>query len=96
MKKSVKEARAGLIPANDLVKQDQQAAKPYALVTVYGGVAEIALTEGGAEVDILDFDNMQSTNSNDLVLSDKEWEYLKENNSELFRFFAPSYATKDE
>ena len=65
---------------------------PYALITVYGGVAEIAYTEGKVDVDILDFDNMKDTEPDDLILSSQEWEYLEKHNRELFQFFAPSYA----
>jgi hypothetical protein len=68
----------------------------YALVTVSGGVADLSYTEGSVNVEILDFDNLESTGPADLILSDNEWEYLKANNPELFQFFAPSYAKKDE
>jgi hypothetical protein len=38
--------------------ETESKAKPYALVTISGGVADVAITEGGAEVDILDYDNV--------------------------------------
>jgi hypothetical protein len=58
--------------------------KPYALVTVSGGVADLVIAEGGAEVDILDFDNLKDATPETISLSDREWEYLKKNDSELF------------
>lgn len=70
--------------------------KTYALVTVSGGIADVVLAEGGAEIDILDFDNLESTDAPDLILSDREWEYLKEYSPDLFAFFTPSYAKKED
>jgi hypothetical protein len=66
--------------------------RPYALVTISGGVADLVIAEGDAEVDILDFDNLESTGPEDLILSDREWDYLKEYSPDLFAFFAPSFA----
>jgi hypothetical protein len=72
----------------------------YVLVTVRGGVAEVAVTEHdkdtSVEVDILDYGNLEQTGADDLILSDNEWRYLKENDNELFEFFAPSYAKREE
>ena len=71
---------------------------PYVLVIVRGGVAQVEWTvsDVSTDVDILYYDNLQSTGADDLVLSDREWEYLRENDQELFEFFAPSFAKKDE
>jgi len=63
---------------------------PYVLVTVSGGVADVAQNEGNVSVDILDFDNLEQACEADAILSDKEWAYLKKNNAELYEFFAPS------
>jgi len=52
--------------------------KPYVLVTVHGGVADIGICKN-SEVDILDFDNLKETAPGQATLSDKEWEYLKKN-----------------
>ena len=70
--------------------------KNYAIVVVRGGVAELAYTEGEVGVDILDFDNLEQTGPDDLILSDGEWAYLKEHGPELFEFFTPSFAKKDD
>jgi hypothetical protein len=127
--KSVREARAGLIPESDWTEKEEQAVSrakqarllrsaasalelgrlrtaqkkvkealaPYVLVTVRGGVADLAHTEGcPVEVDILDFDNLEQTGPDDLLLSDKEWEHLKRTDPELFEFFAPSYAKRED
>jgi hypothetical protein len=127
--KSVREARAGLIPESDWTEKEKQAVsrakqarllrsaasalehgrlrtarkkiteavgRPYAIVTVRGGVADLAHTEGECGVDILDFDNLETTGPDDLILSDGEWAYLKEHDPDLFEFFAPSFAKKDE
>jgi hypothetical protein len=65
--------------------------KPYVLVTIYGGVAEVAENESGVEIDILDFDNLKDMAADDLRLSEREWEYLRKFDRESFEFFAPSY-----
>jgi hypothetical protein len=77
-------------------KKIAQAVKPYLLVTISGGVAEIAINEGDVEIDLLDYDNLESTAADDLLLSDREWEWLKEHDADLFEFFAPSYAKREE
>lgn len=64
--------------------------KPYVLVTVSGGIAEVVKGSSEADVDILDFDNLEQTGANDAMLSDHEWAYLKENDPDLYEFFAPS------
>jgi len=69
--------------------------KPYVLVTISGGVAETVINEG-AEVDILDWDNLESTGADDLRLSDREWQWLKDHDAELFEFFAPSFAKRND
>jgi hypothetical protein len=71
-------------------------AEPYVLVTPNGGVANIAINEGDVEIDILDYDNLESTPVDDLQLSDREWEFLRKDDAELFEFFAPSYAKREE
>jgi hypothetical protein len=101
-KASVSEARAGLIPSEEtdallpLPESEEESKKPYALVTVYGGVADLVIAEGGASVDILDYDNMKSTGPEDLSLSDREWEYLREHSPEEFAFFAPSFVKRND
>jgi hypothetical protein len=79
-------------------KLTEACGNPYAIVTVRGGVADLAHTEGeiSVDVDVLDFDNLESTAADELLLSDKEWEYLKDIDPEQFEFFAPSFAKKDE
>ena len=67
----------------------------YAIVTVSGGVADLAHTEGYLGVDILDYDNLKDCGPGDIQLSDGEWAYLKEHSPDLFEFFAPSFAKKD-
>lgn len=58
--------------------------KPYVLITVSGGVADIGISEG-AEVDILDFDNLKDINPGHLrSLSDREWEYLKKHDPQEY------------
>jgi len=74
----------------------EEVSKPYVLIVISGGVADIAQNTSSIDVDILDYDNLESTAPDDLILSDNEWEYLKANNPDLFEFFAPSYAKKDE
>ncbi len=74
----------------------ERAKKPYVLVTVSGGVADMVKGSEAVDVDILDFDNLESTEAGDLILSDKEWVYLEEYSPDLFAFFAPSFAKKDE
>lgn len=69
--------------------------KPYVLIVVSGGVAEVVQGSHEVDVDILDFDNLECTGEADANLSDQEWEYLKENNPDLYEFFAPS-REKDE
>jgi hypothetical protein len=69
--------------------------KPYVLVTVYGGVPDIAINDQKVEVDILDFDNLESTGAEDANLSDREWEFLRKNNPDLYDFFAPSRAKEE-
>jgi hypothetical protein len=70
--------------------------KPYALVTISGGVADLTVAEGGVEVDLLDYDNLESTGADDLLLSGREWDYLKKHDLDLFNFFAPSFAKKNQ
>jgi hypothetical protein len=70
--------------------------KPYVLITVYGGVAEIALNRSHVDVDILDYDNMKDIAADDLCLSDQEWEYLRKYSLDKFVFFAPSYAKRNQ
>jgi hypothetical protein len=77
-------------------KKIAQAFKPYLLVTINGGVANIAINEGGVDIDLLDYDNLESTPADDLLLSDREWEFLREHDADLFEFFAPSYAKREE
>jgi hypothetical protein len=72
-----------------------QATTPYVLITVSGGVAEIAYRDL-VEVDILDYDNLESTAADALILSDREWEFLRKDDADLFEFFAPSYAKREE
>lgn len=50
---------------------------PYGLVTISGGVGDLALAEG-CDVDILDFDNLKDETPETVFLSDREWAYLKE------------------
>jgi|SRR4029077_8401128 len=56
----------------------------YVLITISGGVGDIALKPKDVEVDILDFDNLKDTMPGDAILSDREWEYLKKNDPEEF------------
>jgi hypothetical protein len=58
----------------------------YALVTISGGVGDIAICPRWVDVDILDFDNLWDLiNLNEkLSLSDREWTYLKENDPEAY------------
>jgi hypothetical protein len=70
--------------------------KAYVLVIVQGGIADIGKTVGNVGVDILDIDNLETTRPEDLFLSEREWEYLKAYDSDLFDYFAPSYAKRDE
>ena len=66
--------------------------KPYVLVTVYGGVAEIVKGSHQVDVEILDFDNLKdlvnigetSPSDASIFLSDDEWAYLKEHDQELY------------
>lgn len=77
-------------------KKIAQVSRPYVLITVAGGVADIGTTDGEVGVDILDFDNLESTAAEDARLSDREWQYLKENDPDLYDFFAPSREANDE
>jgi hypothetical protein len=65
----------------------------YVLITVSGGVADVVINEG-CDVDILDYDNLESTGADDLILSDREWDHLRTYDESLFEFFAPSYAKR--
>src|SRR5271157_4819831 len=67
--------------------------RPYVLITVNGGVAELAYTisDGPVDVDILDFDNMNQTERDALTLSDREWDYLREQYPDILELYAPSY-----
>jgi hypothetical protein len=51
---------------------------PYVLITVNGGVADIAVNGSSVDVDILDFDNLKESTPG-ITLSKQEWEYLKKN-----------------
>jgi hypothetical protein len=64
--------------------------KPYVLIVVSGGVAEVAKSSDAVDVDILDLDNLESTADSDAVLSDEEWAYLKDTDPDLYEFFAAS------
>jgi len=77
-------------------KKIAQVVKPYLLVTIRGGVADSAINEGDVEIDLLDYDNLESTPADDLLLSDREWEFIREHDADLFEFFAPSYAKREE
>lgn len=59
--------------------------KEYVLVTVRGGVADLAICPKGVEVDILDFDNLKDIAAGDARLSDKEWAYLKKNDHDEYK-----------
>lgn len=65
--------------------------QPYVLITVSGGVADIAIAEGEVGIDILDFDDLEQTEPDKLRLSEREWEYLRKHDKSLFEFFASSY-----
>jgi hypothetical protein len=58
----------------------------YALVTISGGVGDIAICPRGMGIDILDFDNLWDLiNLNEKIsLSDREWTYLKEKDPETY------------
>lgn len=60
------------------------ARKPYVLVVVHGGIADVALGGSKADVDILDMDNLKDTEPGRASLSDKEWEWLRDNWSEEY------------
>jgi hypothetical protein len=75
---------------------DRRAKKPYVLVTVSGGVADVVQGSSVVDVDILDYDNLRDCGPGDIQLSDGEWAYLEKHSPELFEFFAPSFAKKDE
>jgi hypothetical protein len=56
---------------------ESRAVKPYVLIVVSGGVAELAKGSETADVDILDFDNLKEDTRETVSLSDREWEYLQ-------------------
>jgi hypothetical protein len=72
--------------------------KPYVLITVSGGVASIASSRG-AEVDILDFDDLKSLDTADIEggvsLSDREWAFLKKSDPEMYERLLPGRARCD-
>ena len=50
--------------------------KPYVLITVSGGVADIGINEG-ADIDILDYDNLKAGGRDEFAkLSDRERAYV--------------------
>jgi hypothetical protein len=57
--------------------------KPYVLITVSGGVADVAVNQG-CDVDILDFDNLKEDTREIVSLSDREWEYLKQHDPAIY------------
>lgn len=58
--------------------------KPYLLISVSGGIADIAVNDSQIDVDILDFDNLKDATPETISLSDREWDYLKKNGPKLF------------
>jgi hypothetical protein len=67
---------------NDPPKEKEK--ERYVLVTISGGCGDIAIQPGDVDVDILDFDNIKDIGPDDINLSDREWEYLKEHDPEEF------------
>jgi hypothetical protein len=72
-------------------KLRQAAGTPYVMVTVRGGVADVAMN-GGAEVDILDFDNLEASEAahEGVTLSDREREFLRTDDPELYAALYPA------
>ncbi len=58
---------------------------PYAIVTVEGGVADLSYTQNGAQVDILDYDNLKDTDGQSTIeLSEGEAKYLRKYDREFW------------
>jgi hypothetical protein len=68
--------RAGYVPAP----------RPYALVTVSGGVAEMAICDGDIAYDILDYDNLKESigHREQIILSARELAYIRANDDADF------------
>jgi hypothetical protein len=60
--------------------------KPYVLITVSGGIADVVTNDSDVDVDILDFDNLKDHAIGGTILSQKEWDYLKEFEPRLYRW----------
>lgn len=59
---------------------------PYVLVTVSGGVADVAVNESKVDVDILDYDNLKATvyGGEGLILTQRELAYIRANDQPEF------------
>jgi len=79
----LKEFDAGVRQAQKQIKRHgivlpkAEGNKPYVLITVDGGIADIAENAAGVDVDILDFDNLKADDSLLGRLSDREKAYLE-------------------
>jgi hypothetical protein len=58
--------------------------EPYVLVTVVGGVAEVAINASGVGVDVLDYDNLKADHSLFKRLSDQERAFLAAHDADLY------------
>jgi hypothetical protein len=71
--------------ARNLIAIHRDAATvPYVLVTVVGGVAEVAINTSGAGVDVLDYDNLKADHSLFKRLSDQERAFLAAHDADLY------------
>lgn len=90
----VKEGRA--IDTRAIRRHGPHRNRPYILVVVTGGIADLATGNSAVDVDILDLDNLKESKPGQMFLSDREWAFVKANYPEEYKRLALATLTPRE